>query len=85
MPLIILMLVALAISFLFPGLARALAWLITLAFIIPFFTFIGGTFAWAVANIFTVAAFWNLQSWLGFCTFVGFPIGLLAAFWVHTD
>ena len=85
MPLLIVMIVALAISFLFPGLARALAWLLTLAFIIPFCTFGVGSFAWAVANIFTGAAFWGWHGWWGFCAFVGFPTGLLTAWWVHTD
>lgn len=85
MPLIIVVLLALFIPFLFPRLATAITWLLTLAFIIPFFTFAGGTFVWAIVNIFTKSAFWGWGGWWGFCAFVGFPMGLAAAWWVHTD
>lgn len=85
MPLLLGMLLVVAISYLFPGLARVLAWLLTIGFILPFCIFGVGTFAWAVANIFTSAAFWGWPAWRGFCAFVGFPIGLLTAWWIHTD
>ena len=85
MGIFILLGLSLLTSFLFPGLATVLAWLITLGFIVPFFTFAGGTLAWALLNIFTGAAFWGWQGWWGFCAFVGFPTGLLTAWWIHTD
>lgn len=85
MPIIIVVILALAISYFFPSIANALVWILTLAFIIPFFTFVGGTFAWALANIITGASFWGWAGWWSFCTFVGLPTGILAAFWVHAD
>lgn len=85
MPLIIVAIIALAISYFFPSLANVLAWILTLAFIIPFCTFAGGTFVWAIANIFTGAALWGWHGWWGCCTFVGLPVGILAALWVHSD
>lgn len=85
MPLIIGIFIILAVSYLFPAFARVLAWILTIGFILPFCTFGIGSFAWALANIFTCTAFWGWDAWQGFCAYVGFPIGLLAAWWIHMD
>lgn len=85
MPLIIVAIIMLTISYFFPRLSNVLAWALTLTFIIPFCTFGCGTFAWVIANILTECTFWGWSDWWGFCTFAGLPIGLVAAWWIHAD
>lgn len=69
----------------FPQMASVLAWLLTIGFIIPFFTFAGGTLAWALINIFTAGAFFSGSAWLGCCAFIGLPVGLFMAWFVLAD
>ena len=69
----------------FPQMASVLAWLLTIGFIIPFFTFAGGTLAWALINIFTAGAFFNGSAWRGCCGFIGLPMGLMLAYSILAD
>jgi len=85
MGIFILLGLSLLTSFLFPGLATVLAWLITLGFIVPFFTFAGGTLAWAFLNVFTAGAYFTGTAWFSCCTFIGFPLGLMMAWFVLAD
>ena len=69
----------------FPQLANVLAWLLTLGFIVPFFTFAGGSLAWVFLNIFTVGAFFNADAWFFCCAFGGLPAGLFMAWYILAD
>jgi hypothetical protein len=83
----IFLLLGLAILFqiVFPQLANVLAWILTIGFIVPFFTFAGGSFVWATLNIFTLGSFFNGASWFSCCAFVGFPMGLMMAWYILAD
>lgn len=85
MPLLIIFGLVILLGIFAPGLANTLAWLITIAFTIPFFTFIGGTFAWAIINLCTSGTYFSAHGWLGCCAFIGFPAGLVAAYWTLSD
>jgi hypothetical protein len=82
MPIIVILVLPFVIAYFSPALAKILTWILVLGFIIPFFTFAGGTFFWSIANLFTNALFLDWNGWWGFCLIVGLPVGLLASKWV---
>lgn len=83
----IFILLGLAILFqiVFPQLANVLAWLLTIGFIVPFFTFAGGSLAWAFLNIFTAGSFFTAGAWFSCCAFAGLPMGLFMAWYILAD
>ena len=85
MGIFILLGLAVLVQITFPRVADVLAWLLTLGFIIPFFTFAGGTLVWAFLNIFTAGAFFNVSAWQGCCGFIGLPMGLMLAYSILAD
>lgn len=78
MPLLALFGAVLAFGYLFPRAAEKGAYLLTFGFIVPFFLFGGGAFAWSAVGIFTS---WNL-SYLTCCGLFGVPIAALFAHFI---
>jgi hypothetical protein len=62
------------------GIDNALAWIVTLGFILPFFTIGGGTLAWALAVLTG-----HSPSWLSCIVLAGLPLGLFMTWFVLAD
>lgn len=71
---------AVALSVVAPKLADTLGGIITFAFLLPFFTFGGGAFLWAVTGIFGMDLPYILCCLVG-----GLPLGLLVARIIYSD
>lgn len=73
------------LSFVSPKLAASLAWLIVICFLLPLFTFGGGTLLWVVCALVSSGSLWTATAWWGFCAFGGLPLGLLVSWFVLKD
>lgn len=63
-----------------PRLANTLAWLVVLAFIIPFFTFVGGALIWSIISMCSSVTYFSRYGLLYCCTLIGLPLGVVAAY-----
>jgi hypothetical protein len=68
---IVFLLLSFVAAALFPRAADVAAWLVTLVFILPFFTFGGGTLAWAVSVLVC-----HPIPWTAAVGFIGLPMGV---------
>lgn len=68
-----------------PKLGSALAWLITIGFLVPFMTLAGGTLGWVMINFLTFFSCWSLAAWLWCCVAFGLPLAAVIGWFVLTD
>lgn len=80
MPLLLLFATTIAISYFAPKAANILAGILTFGLIIPFYTFAGGAFFWAISTLL------NLHTPYIICCFLGLIIGsLITKFIIYSD
>ena len=79
MPLLLVAAITLTISYFTPRAANILAGLITFGFIVPFYTFAGGTFIWAITTLFGLSIPYII------CCFGGLIMGSLLAMAIYSE
>lgn len=80
MPILLVILLSMFVSAAFPRAANVAAWIITMGFILPFFTFGGGTLIWGIG-----ALVGHAPSWWGAVAFGGLPLGMVASWSILGD
>lgn len=76
MPLLVFIGLVVAFGYFYPRAANVAAWIITLVFIVPFFSLAFGTVSWSV-GILTNSIPFGLESWKTCMLFLGCPAGIL--------
>jgi len=79
MPLLLVAAIAIAIAYFSPRAANIIAGLITFGFIVPFYTFGGGTFIWTITTLCGLSIPYII------CCFGGLIIGSLLAMAIYSE
>lgn len=79
---IVLIALILVINHVSPRLGEAAAWMIVVGFLLPLFTFGGGTLLWVLVNLMTGGSYLAPSAWWWTCAGFGLPLGCIVSWFV---